>query len=614
MNQHLPPPVLDAGPDTKSVAEPLWVAWANSATPEAAEKAWLELQCALLPTVTRGVLVVGAPDTGPYAPVAVWPEGEEASPEMAEVAGECLAQRRPVIVNRVPQSIIACPIVMDGQLHGIVVVECAAQGDLVLQSLIEQLRWGCLILETALRREQTFEEQRTRERLIATLDMVASVLAEDGFEAAAQTLATDLAIRLDCDRVSIGLLRDLNVKVVAVSHSADFSSRMNLIRAIGTAMDEALDQKSIIALPGSADEVLVTRDHAALARHFGSDAVLTVPFAIDEQTSGAFTFERAGSKGFDTATIELCQAIVALGSRILVAKKLNERLLVARIKDSSEAELRKLLGPRHFGRKLAAYTLMFLALFFSFATGEHRVAANASLEGAVRRVLVAPFDGYVATAPHRAGDVVAAGTVLATLDDRDLRLEYYKWTSQRAQYSKQYQEAVAQHDRAQSNITLAQVQQADAQTNLLAEQLSRTQIAAPFPGIVVSGDLHQALGSAVRRGQVLFEVTPLNAYRVILEVEESDITAINAKQVGELSLTALPGEFFPFTVTHVTPVAVAREGRSFFRVEALLDRHSDRLRPGMDGVAKVDAGRARLFWIWTHKFFDWLRLSLWAWF
>jgi multidrug efflux pump subunit AcrA (membrane-fusion protein) len=306
--------------------------------------------------------------------------------------------------------------------------------------------------------------------------------------------------------------------------------------------------------------------------------------------------------------------VVALGSRIIEAKRLNERLLVARIKDAAQTELRKFLGPRHFGRKLAAAATMLLAVFFSFATGEHRVAANATLEGAVRRVLVAPFDGYVASATHRAGDVVAAGTVLATLDDRDLRLEYYKWTSQRAQYAKQYQEAVAQHDRAQSNITLSQVQQADAQMNLLAEQLSRTQIAAPFAGIVISGDLHQALGSAVRRGQTLFEVAPLNAYRVILEVDESDITAIKADQIGSLALTSMPGEVFPLTVTQVTPVAVAREGRSFFRVEALLGRSSERLRPGMDGVAKIEAGRARLIWIWTHKFVDWLRLTLWTWF
>ena len=231
----------------------------------------------------------------------------------------------------------------------------------------------------------------------------------------------------------------------------------------------------------------------------------------------------------------------------------------------------------------------------------------------MRRVLVAPLDGYVASAPHRAGESVASGTVLATLDDRDLKLEYYKWSGQRDQYAKQYQEALAQHDRAQSSIVLAQVQQAEAQMNLLAEQLGRIRIAAPFDGLVVSGDLTQSLGSAVKRGQVLFEVAPLNAYRVVLEVEEGEISYVQSGQKGSLMLSSLPGEVFPLSITHITPVAVAREGRSYFRVEALLERVSDRLRPGMEGAAKIEAGNRKLFWIGTHKLVDWVRLTLWSW-
>jgi RND family efflux transporter MFP subunit len=616
LNPHLPSPVLDAVPSAAAATEDdaLWRTWAESASVDAAGQAWLALQCSMIEGASRAVLVLGPPDSGPYVPVAVWPPGQTATPLLADVAGNALAQRRPVLLKQRPHSVVASPVLVDGHLHGLVAVESSAQQESRLRHQLQQLRWGSGSLESILRREQSQDEQQTRERLIATLDLVASALAEEGFQAAAQALATDLAIRLDCDRVSIGLVQEKNAKVVAVSHSAEFGERMNLIRAIGTAMDEALDQKSIIVLPAPDDDTLVTRDHAALTREFGSDSVLTIPFAVGELTTGAFCFERPGNRVFDPATVELCQAVVALGSRIIEAKRLNERLLVARIKDAAQGELRKFIGPRHFGRKLAASVAMLLAVFFSFATGEHRVAANATLEGAVRRVLVAPFDGYLASSTHRAGDVVAAGTVLATLDDRDLRLEYYKWSSQRAQYGKQYQEAVALHDRAQSAITQSQVQQADAQMNLLAEQLSRTQIAAPFAGIVVSGDLHQSLGSAVRRGQVLFEVAPLNAYRVILEVDESDITAIKEGQAGSLALTSMPGEVFPLGVTQVTPVAVAREGRSYFRVEALLGRTSDRLRPGMDGVAKVEAGRARLIWIWTHKFVDWLRLTLWTWF
>ena len=32
---------------------------------------------------------------------------------------------------------------------------------------------------------------------------------------------------------------------------------------------------------------------------------------------------------------------------------------------------------------------------------------------------------------------------------------------------------------------------------------------APIPGVIVSGDLSQAIGAPVERGQVLFELAPL---------------------------------------------------------------------------------------------------------
>ena len=63
----------------------------------------------------------------------------------------------------------------------------------------------------------------------------------------------------------------------------------------------------------------------------------------------------------------------------------------------------------------------------------------------------------------------------------------------------------------------------------------------------------------------------------------------------------------------ITPVSTAREGRNYFRVEATLDRTPDRLRPGMEGVGKIVAGRRLHVWIWTRQAIDWLRLKLWAW-
>ena len=169
-------------------------------------------------------------------------------------------------------------------------------------------------------------------------------------------------------------------------------------------------------------------------------------------------------------------------------------------------------------------------------------------------------------------------------------------------------------DRAQALIVSAQIAQAETQIALVDEHLARTEMVAPFDGLIVSGDLSQSLGSPVERGQVLFEIAPLDSYRVVLQVDERDISHIRTGQRGKLTASSIPGEQFDFTVTRITPVNTAKEGRNFFRVEAALENPpGHRLRPGMEGVGKTYIEERKLAWIWTHNFTDWVRLWIWSW-
>jgi RND family efflux transporter MFP subunit len=214
----------------------------------------------------------------------------------------------------------------------------------------------------------------------------------------------------------------------------------------------------------------------------------------------------------------------------------------------------------------------------------------------------------------RAGDSVRRGQLLARLDDRDLHVERTRLAAQREQLAQQYRDAMAKQDRAQVRIVSAQTAQTEAQLALVDEQLARTEVSAPFDGVVVSGDLSQSLGAPLERGQVMFEVAPLEAYRLVLQVSEEDIAALRVGQEGALALTPMPGERYRFRVAKITPVSTAKEGRNTFRVDAELAARPDaRLRPGMEGVAKVDIGERRLAWIWTHRLVNWLRLKAWTW-
>lgn len=379
-------------------------------------------------------------------------------------------------------------------------------------------------------------------------------------------------------------------------------------------MDEAIDQRAIVRYPAAdEDEPMATRAHEELVDAHGAETILTVPIFIRDHYIGAFLFERHASEPFTGAAVDALVCATAMLGPALDEKRRNDRWLIRKAAESLGRQARRLLGPGYVTRKLVVAGAIALLIFGYFAVGTYRVAADARIEGKIQRAMVAPFDGFIREATARAGDTVAEGDLLAALDDRDLALSRLRWVTERAQSQHRFEQALSARDRSATNIVKTEIEKADAQIALIDEQLARASVVAPFDGIVVSGDLSQQIGGTVRRGDLLFEVAPLDTYRVILEVDESQIADVEVGQQGELLTTSIPDEPFSLVVTRITPVAESREGRNTFRVEAELEKISPRLRPGMEGVSKIDIGERRLVWIWTRSLMDWIRIQVWRW-
>ena len=85
----------------------------------------------------------------------------------------------------------------------------------------------------------------------SALELLGVALEHERFQAAATAVATELATRLDCERVALGFARNGQTRVEALSHSARFDDRAVLIRDIAAAMDEACDQDATIAVPAA---------------------------------------------------------------------------------------------------------------------------------------------------------------------------------------------------------------------------------------------------------------------------------------------------------------------------------------------------------------------------
>jgi RND family efflux transporter MFP subunit len=607
--------------DSTRAASAAWARFAAPADSGAFYVNWLAVLCLQVDQVSGALLLLKSEQTGTYAPAAVWPDPGRAMHHLGPAAERTLRERRGIAVaadgatapGREQPVHVGYPVEVDGQLYGAVVLDLAPRGEGELQRALRMVHWGSAWLVDYFRQRTVGDLQARLDRMGRVAALVATAVQAKRFPEAALAVVNELAAHLRCDRVTLGTEHSGVITVQAISHTASFDRKSDLVRLVGEAMEEVLDLDIAVVYPVPEGDELGAMAHEELAHAAKMGAICSVPLVEEGVTGGVLTLERSEAEPFAPGDVEMAKTAGLLLGPILALKRENEKGVWRRMGGAAADGVRALFGPRHPGVKLLALLALLLVGFLSVASGEYRVSARTVIEGAVQRAAVAPFNGYVVESRVRAGDTVTKGQVLCRLDDKDLRLERARWLSEREQLERQHRQAFASSDRSSMAVLAAQISQADAQLALVEEKLARASLVAPFDGLVVSGDLSQLLGTPVEQGKVLFEIAPLDAYRVILQVDERDIAETRVGQNGNLVLSGISSEVLPFTVKQITPVSTPAEGLNYFRVEAQLEQPSTRLRPGMEGVGKVRVGERRLIWIWTHRLVDWLRLSAWNW-
>jgi multidrug efflux pump subunit AcrA (membrane-fusion protein) len=438
----------------------------------------------------------------------------------------------------------------------------------------------------------------------AVLRCQAALLARGPLAEAASALAAELAELLQCSRASVGLLEEDRIRVEGSSQAADLDPRQDTAAAIAAAMHEALDQQLSVAWPPLPASDTVTLAQRQLA---GGGQACSVPIVANGEPLGAITLERGPAPAFTIADIDLCEDVASFAGPVLAMKRDAALPWTTRARRWLQVRLATPSRRRNAWITAAVVGLLALALPLPW-----RVSAPARLEGAVQRAVVAAADGFLQQVDVRPGDRVTAGQLLGQLSSQDLELERRRRESEMRQHENAYRAAQARNDRTQMVVSQSQAAEAQALLALAETQLERSQLVAPFDGIVIKGDLTQNLGAPVKKGEVLMVLSPSDQFRLIVEVDETDIAAVRPGQRGALALAARPEQALPFTTRRVVPLATAADGRNYFEVEASLDTPQPDLRPGLSGVAKIAVGHRPLAWLLFHRAAAWLRLALWT--
>ena len=576
---------------------------------------WLRDYCNQSAVITGSVVVAATLHGENIRILAEWPERSDINQPLIDASTIALKRKLEDIVvppvmlsDQGPQRIVQILLGDDGT-PSVLALGLKSSNDNVALGYLNDLRSLKSTLDKLLHAPNNLSSGPAA----TLLGLQSALLGKETLESAALAFVNELAGTFRFDRVSLGFLEDDHIRIGAISHNATFEHKQALLRSLAAAMEEAADQGATLTQPPRPDEPpYILLAHAEFAARAGT-SLCSLPLVNEGLVIGILTLERLGALPPGRNEVTQCEHLAALAAPIITLRRQAERSLIQRLSEHL-TQLRHTLraGESRLSRMtLTGIALALLALLL--IPLPYQVTAGARIEGAEQHVLVAPTDGFLKEANVRPGDVVKAGQTLAQMADQDLRLEESKWQAEFTQHENAYIAAMARADRAAFSVSRAKANEASAQLDLVRSQLARMRIVAPSDGIVVQGDLTQSLGSPLRRGDTLLTLAPQGRHRLVLDVDERDIGDIVTGRQGNLALTALPGEALSFSVERIVPVAISRDGNNLFEVESKLTEDLPSLRPGMLGVARVDADKRSLLWRFGHRGIDWLRLQLFGW-
>lgn len=489
----------------------------------------------------------------------------------------------------------------------------------------------------------------------------------DGFEGACLNLVNELARSLKCARVSLGWTRGKMVRLTAMSDTEHIKRHSEHAAGLEMTMAECYDQEQpvLFPVPDDAEPILqqtVVHNHRRLVGGNPGRVALSLPMRVGDDIVGVLLFER-GDGTFPPDDIQFLQLVVDVIAPHLYDRKHGDRNIAVHAYHDVETAASYLVGPKHTIWKAGAVALSALLLFVLFGTWNYRITAPFVFEAAERRIVPAPFEGQLKEVFVRPGEHVKAGDPLAALETEPLRLQrneaFYRHESARLERNQAALDDISKSQQAQA--TMDQLQ---ARVDLLDYLIANATIRAPVDGFVLDGAWHDRIGGIISQGDAMFEVAPLDKLVAVVRVDESDIDQIDdgtrgeaMNLVGAIATRSEPQIGFNVSVDRIVPLARPVNGSNAFEVRSTLNSdpwsptrayaagdtvvfegmryravksiaandkasHSpnldtsrwetaDWLKPGMEGIAKLEVGSKPIFWILTHRIADKLRLWLW---
>ncbi|MBN1852457.1 MAG: biotin/lipoyl-binding protein [Pirellulales bacterium] len=554
--------------------------------------------------------------------------------------------------NRRAPSIIACPIITDGQPWGALAFFVAPDVPQAAQHGF--LRFGLAVADLACH----YQHQTARDRLIA---MASSRSRYDNYCIAAYGawslrdvafhVVNEGRLLLDCDRLSLAIFRGRRSRVMAVSGVAEIGrgneqiirlqrlvdavaklgqpffytdDSRNLAPQVEQAIAHYLDESTarsiaiiplIVANPDSLNQSAVGRNSPS-RQYRPVGALIVEQFTlrpIHDMTEPLLSMSRHAAIAVDRALrIHQVPLLAPLLWRMGSARRFGAGWLTKWI--------------------WGIAGILVLCAAFSFIRTDFNITVRGELRPINERHVFAPADGIVTDLLIEHGQEVKSGDILLTLRSTEIDFESAKirgelLTAQQRLVTIQAGrlQALSTDERTDREInqlsadelTLRKrISNLNEAYRILERQQEQLHIHSPIPGTVLTWNVAQKLNARpVRCGQILLSVGNLDGPWMLRLRVPDDL-------IGHIQ-TAIDRDGSPLDVSFVMATSPRKSYQARTRqigIATQVDRPNDEpvvfltadfdreevreLRPGASVVAKVHCGRASYLYVWLHGFYE----------
>ena len=447
--------------------------------------------------------------------------------------------------------------------------------------------------------------------LTAMLGLAAEVMQQPNFDAACLSLVNGLAAQWQLLHASLGWVDKGQMEVVAISHLDRFERNASQTQRIESALLPAVIQGREVWWPASDESLHDTDALTSLAQDLNAERIALVPVPDAQGITQAVLLLAFGPG--DAPSLNTLQLALELMQPRLTDLRAQSLSLPRRTRQRLQSGAERLFGPEHPLLKLSGVLLMLLVLYLAFGSWHYRVDASAQLNTDATRLISAQFDGRIDQVHATAGDLVKEGSLLVTLDTRDLAQQRNELSAEISKTNTEVNKFRAEGLLAETEIAQARLDQALAKAERVDSYLTQASSAAPFEGVIVEGEKKDLLGAPVKKGDRIFRIAKVEGLYITLMVSEKDMRHIHPQAGGEVALLSHPSHNIPIRVSSVIPVAQVKgqEGNQFMIKAELLEAPQPWWRPGMTGLARIDVGDKNVAWVLSHRVVDKLRLLLW---